>query len=80
MSNNLSYIEKMEYLYVLNETKNLLHQKLAAIVDDSEQQKLMEEDLQKIEQEIKEITGQNPEQTNFNALSMVFPYYEEESD
>lgn len=79
MTEKLSYIEKMESIYVLNETKSLLKQRLEATKDPQEQS-LIEEDLHKIEQEIISITGKSPNSDNYNAVNFVFPYYEADDE
>jgi hypothetical protein len=79
MTEKLSYIEKMEYLHVLNETKQLLNDKLQG-ASDPQQRNSMEDDLQKIEQELGGILAQNPELENYDTLNFVFPYFSADND
>ncbi|MBU8906076.1 hypothetical protein [Desertibacillus haloalkaliphilus] len=56
----LSYMERMEKLYVLKETQQLLLQKLGELKENNEPHDSVEDDLRKIEQEIDLYTGGIP--------------------
>ncbi|WP_078553573.1 hypothetical protein [Bacillus alkalicellulosilyticus] len=54
---SLSYVEKLENLYVLMETKQMLEQKEKELPKDSKQIELVQEDLRKIKQEMELYTN-----------------------
>lgn len=78
LADKLSYLEKMEYLYVLSETKQLLNTKLYTEEDPS-QTHLLKEDLRKIETEIESLGLQNIPSSE-TAIDLLYPYYEQTED
>jgi hypothetical protein len=79
LSNKLSFLEQMEYLYVLKETKQLLNAKLSG-EEDIKNKQLINDDLLKIDQEIEGITSQNNSLTSSEPIDFIFPYYEQDED
>ena len=68
----LSYVEKLENLYVLMETKQMLENKVNELTDH-ESVKIMKEDLAKINEEISSYTnGQSYEILELNMTQSLF--------
>ncbi|WP_332697515.1 hypothetical protein [Halalkalibacter lacteus] len=55
-----TYYEKLENVYVLTETRQMLQIKLEQLKGSNESTELVEHDLRKIEEEIQEYTGGVP--------------------
>jgi phosphomevalonate kinase len=70
----LTYYEKLENVYVLMETQQMLQNKLKQSKESNESTHLIEEDLRKIEEEIKEYTEEAPtNQTQLITSSLFNP-------
>lgn len=72
--NSLTYFEKLEKLYVLTETRQMLRNKLDELKNSNETFDHMNDDLAKIEQEILTHTNGHPiEELDFSNISLVNP-------
>ncbi|GAE37001.1 hypothetical protein [Halalkalibacter akibai] len=70
----LTYFEKLENVYVLTETKNMLQAKLNEQTTPVEERALLEDDLRKINEEIEEYTdGQIVTPGQFTVTSLFNP-------
>ncbi|MDT8861118.1 hypothetical protein N0O92_12820 [Alkalihalobacillus sp. MEB130] len=68
----LTYFEKLENVYVLMETRNMLQAKLEQLKETNQSTELVEEDLRKIEEEIEEYTDGAPVEPNQIMTSSLF--------
>jgi ribosome recycling factor len=67
----LTYYEKLENVFILMETKNMLEEKLKELKANHQSTVIVEDDLRKIEEEIEEYTdgvAPNPNQMTVTAL------------
>lgn len=72
----LTYFEKLERLYVLTETRKMLKGQLEEQQHSNQAKDLIEDDLQKIEQEIKMYAnGQDIEELDFTTSSLINPVF-----
>lgn len=69
--NSLSYMEKLENVFVLLETKQMLENKLHSIEAGTREYQLIKADIRKMEEDLLEYTGRkemNIEQTTIPSL------------
>ncbi|SDZ63272.1 hypothetical protein SAMN05421736_12316 [Evansella caseinilytica] len=69
----LTYLEKLENLYVLLETRQMLEAKMHGLPDDSEEYRLIQKDLAKIKEEMMDYTDEKSiEQLSAPITSSLF--------
>ena len=73
----ISYMEQLENLHVLIETRQMLETKLAEIQEEEEKQ-LMKEDIRKINQDIASITGNTNQEIEETAMLFNPGVYQDE--
>ncbi|MGP7816555.1 hypothetical protein [Niallia sp. 01092] len=75
----LTYIEKVENLYILMETRQMLQSKLQELQQNNQSYQLIEEDLRKIDKEILSYTDgqhiQDPEQMITSSIFNPAAYF-----
>ncbi|OIJ12934.1 hypothetical protein BKP35_10240 [Anaerobacillus arseniciselenatis] len=70
----LTYFEKLEKIYVLTETGQMLREKMTQLQNNNEPYEHIQEDLNKIEQEISAYTnGAAIHDLDFSNISLVNP-------
>ncbi|RXI96725.1 hypothetical protein DS745_23810 [Anaerobacillus alkaliphilus] len=73
---SLTYFEKLERLYVLTETRKMLKSQLEEVNSSNQSPHLIEDDLHKIEQEIKiYANGHDIEELDFTTSSLINPVF-----
>ncbi|MCT8138096.1 hypothetical protein H1D32_10225 [Anaerobacillus sp. CMMVII] len=72
----LTYFEKLERLYVLTETRKMLRNQADELRSSNQAVDLIEDDLNKIEQEIKYYAnGHDIEELDFTTSSLINPVF-----
>ncbi len=66
--------EKMQRIYILQETYQLLQQKQQELQNNGESSAAIEDDLRKIEEELQEYTNSDLILTNSINKDLIFPY------
>ncbi|WP_418200998.1 hypothetical protein [Alkalihalobacterium sp. APHAB7] len=60
MERELTYVEKLQDLHILMETRQMLQNKITELENDTDAYDVVMEDIRKIEHEIKSYTGDLP--------------------